>query len=431
MAPSNPQTLYLLAWSNARLEGLYRSEDGGDSWISIRTRFPENVCATIHGPCPPVDLLAVHPRDPRTVFLARVWLYRSTDGGERFEDFNKDPRGTIPHVDHRAMAFSPDGERLYDGNDGGIWTSPVDTQNWRHLNATLGITQFYPGLSLHPTDPAQLLAGTQDNSFVLWRDGIWKSGFTGDFMWTQIDPRQPSTAFAVLYPGREMVVRTRNNWADFSFLANGIDTERAPWVSPLEMDPANPDRLYFGTVRVFRTENQGDRWQQISGDLGTITALSVAQRDSSRVYAAVNNAIHVYRGGTTWEKTGAPASRNISRIISRDAEIFVAYSGVRSADGKGHVYYSPDAGVTWLNRTGQLPDCPVNDLLFDPFSEDVLYAATDLGVYRSPDRGLSWQPLGEGLPLTTVSSIRIHGPSRLLRAATYGRGIWELRLPLE
>jgi len=195
------------------------------------------------------------------------------------------------------------------------------------------------------------------------------------------------------------------------------------------MDPANPDRLYFGTVRVFRTDNQGDRWQQISGDLGTITALSVAQRDSTRVYAAVNNGIHAYRGGTNWEKIGAPATRNVSRVIARDAELFVAYSGLRSTDGKGHIYYSPDAGATWIDRTAQLPDCPVNDLLFDPVHEDVLFAATDLGVFRSGDRGLSWDPLGDGLPVTTVSSIRIHGPSRKLRAATYGRGIWEIQLP--
>jgi hypothetical protein len=71
----------------------------------------------------------------------------------------------------------------------------------------------------------------------------------------------------------------------------------------------------------------------------------------------------------------------------------------------------------------------VNDLLFDAANEDLLYAATDLGVFRSADRGITWQQLGEGLPLTTVSSIRIHEPTRKLRAATYGRGIWEIPLP--
>lgn len=428
LAPSNRRVLYLMSSSTAKLEGLYRSEDGGDTWQSVRTRFPENVCATINGPCPPMEVIAVHPHDPQTVFVGRVWLYRSIDGGEHFEDINKSATGVVPHVDHRAIAFSPDGERIYDANDGGIWTATSTGNDWRHLNTNLGITQFYPGMSLHPTDPNQLLAGTQDNSFVLWQNGIWKSGFTGDFMWTQIDPRNPSTAFAVLYPGREMVVRTRNQWADFTYLANGIDTERAPWVSPLEMDASNPDRLYFGTVRVFRTENQGDRWQAISGELGPITALSVALRDSGRVYAAVNNTVHAYRGGMTWENIGAPATRNISRILSREREIYVSYSGLRSMDGKGHVYYSPDAGASWIDRTGQLPDCPVNDLLFDPDVEETLYAATDLGVYRSLDRGESWEILGAGLPLTTVTSIRIHRPTRLLRAATYGRGIWQLPL---
>ncbi len=428
LSPSHPRTLYAMVSSKTKLEVLHRSDDGGDTWQSVRTRFPENVCATVNGPCPPMEVLAVHPSDPQTVFMGRVWLYRSSDGGERFEDINKSEAGVVPHVDHRALAFSPDGSRIYDGNDGGVWTASSKGIDWRHLNTNLGITQFYPGMSLHPTDEGQILAGTQDNSFVLLQGGVWKAGFTGDFMWTQIDPRNPSTAFAVLYPGREMVVRTRNGWKDFNFLANGLDTEGAPWVSPLEMDPSNPDRLYFGTVRVFRTENQGDRWTSISEELGTITALSVAERDSSRVYAAANNTLYVYRGGNRWDKTGAMASRNVSRIVARENEVFVAYSGLRSVDGKGHVYHSTDGGATWVDRTGALPDCPVNDLLFDPDSEDVVYAATDLGVYRSADRGQSWEQFGEGLPLTTVSSIRIHRPTRLLRAATYGRGIWEIPL---
>ncbi len=428
------QTLYLLASTASLFDGLYRSHDGGSTWETLRPRFPEFVCASVNGgPCPAMDILAVHPNRPDTVYVGKTWLYRSTNGGDNFEDINKSPAGVVPHVDHRALAFSSDGARIYDGNDGGIWSAPEDgvsALDWRSLSADLGVTQFYPGMSLHPADPNQLLAGTQDNSFILWRDGVWRCGFTGDFMWTQIDPRNPSTAFAVLYPGREMVVRTKNNWADFNFLANGIDTEKAPWVSPLEMDPSNPDRLYFGTVRVFRTENQGDRWQTISDELGPITALTVAVGDSSRVYAAAANVVYAYRGATRWDVISTPAmpGRNVSRILASGAELYVTYSGLRSSDRKGHVYYSPDGGATWTDRTGQLPDAPVNDLIYDPANPGTLYAATDLGVYRSTNAGLDWNQLGTGLPLTTVNSIRLHLTTRILRAATYGRGIWDLEL---
>jgi photosystem II stability/assembly factor-like uncharacterized protein len=430
-------TVYLMASSTARLEGLYRSTDSGDTWETVRPRFPEMVCATINGPCPPMEALAVHPLHPDTIYLGRVWLYRSLNGGASFDDINKSAAGVVPHVDHRGLAFAPDGSTLYDANDGGIWAAPDDgatrtVPDWRSLSADLGITQFYPGISLHPDDANQVLAGTQDNSFVLWRDGVWRCGFTGDFMWTQIDPRNPNTAFAVLYPGREMVVRTKNDWKDFAFLANGIDTERAPWVSPLEMDPDNPNRLYFGTVRVFKTDNQGDRWQTISEELGPITALAVAAGDSNRVYAAANSRVYAYRGGTSWDVVSVPAmpGRNVSRILASGSELFVTYSGLRAQDQKGHVYYSPDGGGTWIDRTSGLPDAPVNDLIYDPDQEGVLYAATDLGVYRSRNLGIDWEQIGSGLPMTTVSSIRLHRKARILRAATYGRGIWDLTVPV-
>jgi photosystem II stability/assembly factor-like uncharacterized protein len=427
--------LYLLSSSLTRLEGLYVSHDQGVTWDMLRPRFPEYTCATGNGPCPSMDSITVHPRNPNTVYIGRVWLYRSTDGGNNFEDINKSPSGVVPHVDHRAIAFSPDGSRIYDGNDGGVWTAPDDgfasgPLDWKSLSADLAITQFYPGMSLHPSDSNQVLAGTQDNSFVLWRDGVWRCGYTGDFMWTQIDPRDPRTAFAVLYPGREMVVRTRNDWSDFKFVASGMDTEKAPWISPLEMDPTNPDRLYFGTVRVFRTENQGDRWHVISPELGPISALSAAHGEPNRVYAASAGKIYAYRGGTQWDivSTSTLPGRNIARIYASGSEVYVAYSGLRSTDKKGHVYYSPDAGATWQDRTGKLPDAPVNDLIPDPDRPGTLYAATDVGVHQSHNAGWDWEPLGTGLPLTTVSSIRIHRESRILRAATYGRGIWDLVL---
>lgn len=421
-------TLYLAASSSTRLEGFYRSTDGGGSWVTVKPRFPEFVCAVGNGHCPPVEVVATHPNKPNTVLLGRVWLYRSTDGGDNFSDINKSASGVVPHVDHRAVAFSADGSRIYDGNDGGIWTAgDGEVPDWKSLSADLGITQFYPGLSLHPTDPDQLLAGTQDNSFVLWRDGVWRCGFTGDFMWTQIDPRNPRTAFAVLYPGREMVVRTKNDWADFSFVSNGMDTENAPWISPLEMDPANPNRLYFGTVRVFRTDNQGDRWQTISPELGTVSALA-ADRDD--VYAAVSGKILAYRGGTTWDtiSTAAMPGRNVSRLLTVNGTVWAAYSGLRASDGKGHLYFSPDHGATWVDRTSNLPDSPVNDLIADPDAPGTYYIGSDIGVYRTIDEGFTWEQLGSGLPLTTVSSIRLHRPTRILRAATYGRGIWDLRL---
>jgi hypothetical protein len=139
-------------------------------------------------------------------------------------------------------------------------------------------------------------------------------------------------------------------------------------------------------------------------------------------------------GEGTWETISRAAlpARNVSRIAVSpgDArELFVTYSGNRAADKKGHVYYTRDGGVNWEDRTGTLPDSPVSDFVWDPDLSGVVYVSNDLGVFVSPDLGRTWNPLGAGLPLVTVSSIRLHRPTRTLRAATYGRGIWDLKVP--
>lgn len=450
-APSNPATLYLLSihWTTNSLDALYVTSDRGNNWLKLDSKFPNGVCGA--SSCPAFFSIAVHAQNPDVIYLGNAWLYRSADRGATFADVSKDKSGTIVHVDHRYLGMLADGT-LQIGCDGGVYVGQdsggSDAPVWTSLNARMGLTQFYPGLSLHPTDPLQLLAGTQDNSFALLRDGKWISRWTGDWMWSHTDPVNPNVAFTTSYPTpNNMVLRTRDNWRSFAFVSKGMDTTRAPWVSPLEMDPSDPKRLYFGTVKIFRTVNQGDEWTAISGDLtagrGAITAVSVAPSDPDFLYVAANNGmtslLYVNRapraaGEGRWEtisKAALPA-RNVSRIAVSpgDArELFVTYSGNRAADKKGHVYYTRDGGVNWEDRTGTLPDSPVSDFAWDPDLSGVVYVSNDLGVFVSPDLGRTWNPLGAGLPLVTVSSIRIHRPTRTLRAATYGRGIWDLKVP--
>src|ERR1017187_1377515 len=138
--------------------------------------------------------------------------------------------------------------------------------------------------------------------------------------------------------------------------------------------------------------------------------------------------------GATWSSivAGLPdlvvTQIAVSPINSLTA--YVTMSGFNFGDGSGHVYQTTNGGANWTNVTGDLPDIPVNDLVIDPDIPNTLYIATDIGVFRSVDGGGSWLPLASGLPYVVVNSVKLHEPTRTLRAATYGRGVWDLWVPV-
>ncbi len=207
------------------------------------------------------------------------------------------------------------------------------------------------------------------------------------------------------------------------------------------MDPSNSQRLYLPTYRLYQTINGASSWTAISPDLtagtyDTISTVAVAPSDPNTVYTGSNNGrVFVSRNatagaGSTWTgvSSGLP-TRSVTQVVAHPTNPQTAYvtlSGFAAYDHQGHIWVTTNAGGTWSNVTGNLPDVPTNDLVIDPDVAGTLYAATDIGVFRSLDSGASWLPLGTGLPYAVVNSLKLHRPTRTLRAATYGRGAWDI-----
>jgi hypothetical protein len=418
-------------------------------------------------------------------------IYRSIDGGESWSDVSSDGSGngtsTHTHVHSFNFANAPGGSAiaLIVGNDGGVWSSTdvinpatsVGAQHWADLNTNTGsantslnLTQFYPGMSVHPSSDQILYGGTQGNDAqqfsgsLPWSDTLacpWDGGFTA------IDPQTPTTIYAACNylsgPGT-LTKNTMNgipgddgvNWAAID-LNNGIDfSDNADFIPPFVMDTKASQNLYFGTYRLFQTTNAGTSWAAISGDLTTdgsseyVTAIAVAPSNSNVIYAGTSDGLlwqsaHGLSGAGDIHKVnqnGQPA-REVSAIAVdpvNASAVFSVYSGfscpgVTGCDGLGHVFFSSNSGSSWVKVDGNLPDVPVNDVVIDPTdaTDNTVYVATDAGVYASANAtagaGTTWSVLQSGLPNAQVLSLKLRNTSRILVAGTHGRGAWSLQLP--
>lgn len=418
-----------------------------------------------------------------------IWVERTANTGAAWATVIPNQLGTgLPHVDTHALAFvklSTGKIRLYLGNDGGIWrtddaeATPVV---WTNLNdSTLTLTQFYPAISIHPSSQAVAFAGAQDNGSQIYAgpSTTWTdNGICGDGTGTAIDNIVPSTVY-VTCNGINIAVSTSNGLPNTFFTAvNGIDpTELSDFVPPLVTDPNAANTLYTGTVSVYQSVNAGSTWVRVAQHLVNenngedLTAIAVAPNNSKVVYvggtpttlngapaAALFVATNVTAGSATFNPVTGQMSlppRRVSNIAVDPADAtgmtaYAAFSGFSFVgsginDPIGHLFKTTDGGVTWKDvscsvancsatlPTTDLPNSPVNDVVVDPDIPGTLYAATDVGVFQGTCTTTSpttctWATLSTGLPRVAVLSLKLHHASRTLRAATHGRGVWDIVL---
>ncbi len=472
---------------SGNLLGLYRSVDGGNSWT--KTSAPDF--------CSPLcwyDLtVRADPADPSgaTVFAggsanSNGTLIRTADGGATWSRVDQSADGTTLHAGQHAIAFAAAGtnaETLYVANDGGIWSAAIGagaggfpaTPAWSDLNATLALTQFYPGMSIHPSTPAPALGGTQGDDLQIYSgSGTWTAlGLCANGGYTAIDPHAPSSVYvSCSITTAPFVARSVSGGQPGTFTEadSGISPADSLYpVPPLVADPSIEGRVYFGTNRLYQSNDGAASWTPVSGNLANsvgngfaLTTIAVDASNAAILYTgAQDGAVQVSKNVTA----GSPATfANVSnglpgRVVTKLAidpsdptgnTAYAAFSGFAvdgpagggAPDLQGHIFQTTNGGATWADvschvadcakpASNDLPNIPVNDLVFDPddATHGTLYAATDIGVFATSDGGATWSAMGTGLPNVAVLSLVLHEPSRTLRAATDGRSVWDLALP--
>lgn len=465
-------TFYLAAGesTNGRLR---KSTTGGASWSTFLTGA-QNFCT---GQCFYDIAVDVHPTNANILNVGgspSLVAGRSTDGGATFTTNAQSAVGV--HVDTHAIAIArADPTRVYLGTDGGIYRSTDSGITWTSLNNDeLHATQFQ-SLALHPKDRNFLFGGTQDNGTQWMKpDGSWYRADFGDGGYALIDQNAINTTDVTVYHtyynqatakgfGRIITTAdaTEGEWIGYGcgfggFLANGITCgagDTTLFYAPMALGPGNPNTVYFGSDRLWRSADRGVTMPAVSQVLEfgfPISAIGIAPSNDAVRIAGTNNG-KVYAtttGSTTLTNVTAAAMpdpiltdsqqrRPVSRIVFHPTNAqtaWVAFGGYGVVDGE-HVWKTTNlagGAGTWVAAGDGIPDVPVNSMVIDPVDPRTLYAATEIGVFVTRDSGGSWLPFGVGMPRLPVFDIAIHnGSERVLRVATHGRGIWEVApLPL-
>jgi Big-like domain-containing protein len=414
------------------------------------------------------------------------WVQRTTNTGSAWTSVIPTVQEAgLPHVDVHAMAFIKltAGVRMYMGNDGGIWrtdNAEATPVVWTNLNdSTLTLTQFYPAISIHPSSQAFAFAGAQDNGSQIYSQPTTGTSWTdnqicGDGTGTAIDNVVPSTVYVDCNGIGGLAVSTINGQINTFFTAtNGINpADNASFVPPLVTDPSTANTAYVGTTKVYQSVNTGSSWTALTSDLVNgangedLTALVVAPGNPKVVYAGANTgqifvATNVTAGAGTFAPVAGQSSlppRQVGAITVDPADAtgntaYAAFSGFSFvahgiSDPIGHLFKTTNGGTTWTDvsctvdtttagcstpAATDLPNSPVNDVVVDPDVPGTLYAATDIGVFQgtcttSGTTTCTWTTLSTGLPRVAVLSLKLHHASRTLRAATHGRGVWDIVL---
>jgi len=441
IANSNPSVLYAIyADEVGNFAGVYKTTNGGDSWVRTNDGALSGSYAT-YGWW--FGNIRVDPVNADRVFVVGFNTYRSTNGGATWAQI-----GANMHVDHHAMEWVANGtgQMMYDGNDGGLYFSSNGGTNWTEI-LNLPITQFYTVAVDHQI-PTRRYGGTQDNGTNRTLSGgvnDWAEIYGGDGFYVNVDPSNNNFVYAESQYGG--LGRSTNGGASFAGATSGISgSDRMNWSTPVVLDPTNPQTLYYGANRLYRSTNRAVSWTAISNDLsdgnpgsggvvfGTITTIAASASNPQVIYAGTDDA-NVWvtlNGGAGWTRIdSALPERWITRVAVDRTLPEVAYvtlSGFRDDDPLSHVYRTTDFGTTWAPISSNLPEAPVNDLEIDPDDASTLYVATDVGVYVTTDLGGSWSALGTGLPNGVVSDLHLHAPTRTLTAATYGRSMFTYNL---
>ena len=470
ISPQNPDVLYAALELEQREGAVFRSADRGMTW----TKMSDTVSGGT-GPHYYQELYA-SPHNFDEIYLADVWLQRSIDGGKTFTPME----GQAKHSDHHALGFRKDDPNyMLLGSDGGLYESFDFGENWRFLS-NLPTLQYYK-VAVDDAEPFyNVYGGTQDNATQVGpsrtmqsygiRNADWSVVLAGDGHQPATEPGNPNIAYAQWQEGN--LTRIDRTTGEKVYIqpqpAPGEPAERYNWDAPVLVSPHKPTRIYFASQRVWKSDDRGDSWVAISGDLtknerrvdlpilgrtwgwhagwdlyamsnyNTITSLAESPKQAGLIYVGTDDGtIQVTEnGGEKWRKislntiVGIPATAFVNDIKADrfDADtVYVSLDNHKYGDYKPYLIKSTNRGKTWQSMASNLPDKHlVWRLTQDHIDKNLFFIGTEFGVFVSFDAGVEWHRLRGGLPTISVRDLTIHPRESDLVLGTFGRGIYIL-----
>jgi photosystem II stability/assembly factor-like uncharacterized protein len=468
ISQQNPDIVYAAIELDRRTGGVYRSADGGMTWEK-----QSDAVAGATGPHYYQELYA-SPHHFDRLYLVDNHMQYSTDGGKTFKRLNNAHK----HGDNHAIAFKKsDPDYLLVGTDGGVYESFDLGDHWRFME-NLPVTQFYK-VAVDDAEPFyNIYGGTQDNSTQGGPSrtdnvhGIQNSDWRVILNW---DGHQPATE-----PGNPNIMYGERQEGNISRidLATGevVDIQPQPgpdegperfnWDAPILVSPHQPSRIYFASQRVWRSDNRGDKWEAISGDLtrnqnrielpimdrkpswdnawdflamsnyNTITSLAESPLQEGLIYAGTDDGLIqvTENGGESWRKIevgslpGVPSTAFVNDIKAdlHDVNtVYVALDNHKFGDFAPYLLKSTDRGKSWTSIKGNIPDRTlVWRVVQDHVKPGLMFAATEFGIYFTVDGGTKWTKLEGGAPTISFRDLAIQKRENDLIGASFGRGFY-------
>jgi photosystem II stability/assembly factor-like uncharacterized protein len=467
VSPIRPDIVYAAIELDRRTGGLYKSTDRGSTWV----RQSDAVSGGT-GPHYYQELYA-SPHHFDRLYLMDASMQFSVDGGKSFQRLNSEHR----HGDNHALAFKAnDPDYIMVGTDGGVYESFDLAENWRYIE-NLPITQYYK-VALDDAAPFyNIYGGTQDNSTQGGPSrtdnvhGIQNSDWRVVLNW---DGHQPATE-----PGNPNIMygeRQQGNLSRIDMITGEVidiqpqpgkdePHERFNWDAPILVSPHSPTTLFFASYRVWKSENRGDSWTAISGDLtrnqnrielpimgkkqsydnawdvyamsnyNTITSLAQSPKNDQVIYAGTDDGLVQVTedGGANWRKievgtiSGVPSTAFVNDVkadLFDENTVYVALDNHKYGDYTPYLVKSTDKGQSWSSIKGNIPDRTlVWRLVQDHEAANLLFAGTEFGIYFTIDGGGNWVKMA-GSPTISFRDLAIQRRENDLVGASFGRGFF-------
>lgn len=466
LSPANPDILYAIIEASDKKGGVFRSADRGASWEK-RCDF-----GTTSGQY--YNEIYADPKNAERVYAVDTTLKVTEDGGKTFRKAGE----KFKHVDNHGLWIDPnDTDHLLVGCDGGVYETWDRCKNWA-FKANLPVTQFYRVTVDNSLPFYFLYGGTQDNaslggpSRTTSASGIvnsdWFITHGGDGFVTVVDPKDPNILYSESQYG--VLVRfDRRSGEELDIQPQPVKGEsgyRWNWDSPVVLSSHSATRLYFACERVFQSDDRGDSWRALSGDLtrqldrnklpvmekiwpadavaksastslfGNVVSLSESPLREGVLAAGTDDGLIQITtdGGGTWTKLdkfpGVPEMTYVSRLEwSRHdpMTLYAAFDDHKRGDFKPFLLKTSDLGKTWMSISGDLPERgTVYALLEDTLKKDLLFAGTEFGLYFTADGGKKWVRLKGNFPTICVKDLALQAREGDLAVATFGRGFYIL-----
>ena len=459
VSPKNSERVWAIV-ENKEKGGLYRSEDGGKKWTQVNSERKLRQRAWYY------TRVYADSEDEDVVYVLNVNYHKSTDGGKSFNTFN------APHGDHHDLWIAPEnGKRMIIGDDGGAQISYDGGETWStYYNQPTA--QFYR-VTTDNAFPYRIYVAQQDNSTLRIKhrsDGRtideddWEPTAGGESAHIAVDPLNNDIVYGGSYDGYltrvnhdKNTVRGINVWPD-NPMGHGAEgmKYRFQWNFPIIFSKHNPKKLYTFSNHVHVSENEGQSWKLLSGDLtrndsaklvssgGPITQDNTSVEYYCTIFAANESPlkegllwvgsddglIHVSKdGGANWDNV-TPANMPEWNMINSiepsafdEGTCYVAATRYKLGDFQPYLYKTTDYGQTWKKITNGIKNEHFTRVVReDPKRKGLLYAGTETGMYISFNDGANWSPFQMNLPIVPITDLTIKDNNLIV--ATQGRSVW-------